>query len=330
MAVSRRRLLALGGLLAAAPLAAWPQADSRPRRIGFFYFGSRQSATETGRYAAFLQGMRDAGYAEGKHFVVEARFADGDGGRYAPMATELLRSKVDVIVSTSTSMHRVMQQATSTVPIVITVSPDPVKEGLAASLSHPGGNITGMASSNAELSRKYLEVLSDSLPRLSRIYVLFTTTNRTHADQLKNVRAAAAKAGVTVQAIDVPKERDIDGAFADIARARPDAALILADSVFIQHTHKLAELALKQRLPTMYGISEFPEAGGLMSYGPDIRDNYRREARYVVQILKGAKPADLPIEQPSKFELVINLKTAKAIGVEIPKSMLFRADRVIE
>jgi putative ABC transport system substrate-binding protein len=326
--VRRRRFICGSALL----IVAWPASAQQGRlwRVGFFYFGSRQSATETGRYAAFLQGMREAGYAEGKNFVLEARFADGDRERYAATAAELLRSKVDVIVSTTTPMHRVMQKATSTVPIVITVSPDPVKEGLAASLSRPGGNITGMASSNAELSRKYLEVLSDALPSLSRIYVLFSTVNQTHADQLKNVRAAAAKAGIKVQAIDVATEADIDGAFADIARSRPDAALVLADSVFIQHARKLAEFALKQRLPTMFGISEFPEAGGLMSYGPDIRDNYRRAARYVDRILKGAKPADLPIEQPSKFELIINLKTAKAIGVDIPKAMLFRADRVIE
>jgi len=328
--VKRRQLLAAvcGGVLA-APFAALAQ-QSKLWRVGFFYFGTRQSAIETGRYAAFMQGMREAGYVEGKNFLVEARYADGNVERYPGMAAELVRSKVDVIVSTSTAMHRVMQKATSTVPIVITVSSDPVKEGLAASLSRPGGNVTGLASSNAELSRKYLEVLSDTMPSLSRIHILFTTANPTHADQLKNVVAAAGKAGIKVQAFDVARSQDIDAAFADIARSRPDAALVLADSVFIQHARKLADFALKQRLPTMFGISEFPEAGGLMSYGPDIRDNYRRAARYVDRILKGAKPADLPIEQPSKFELVINLKTAKAIGVQIPKSMLFRADRVIE
>jgi putative ABC transport system substrate-binding protein len=227
-------------------------------------------------------------------------------------------------------MHRVMQKATSTIPIVITVSFDPVKEGLARSLARPGGNITGLTSSNAELSRKYLEVLSDTMPLLSRIHVLFTTSNPTHTDQLSNVRAAAGAAGIQVKAFDVATSQDIDAAFADIARFRSNAVIILADGLFIQHARQLAELALKHKLPMMYGTSEFPEAGGLMSYGPDIRNNYRRAATYVDRILKGAKPADLPIEQPSKFELVFNLKTAKALGVQIPKAMLFRADRVIE
>jgi putative ABC transport system substrate-binding protein len=227
-------------------------------------------------------------------------------------------------------MHRVMQKATSTIPIVITVSFDPVKEGLARSLAHPGGNITGLTSSNAELSRKYLEVLSDTMPSLSRIHVLFTKSNPTHTDQLSNVSAAAGAAGIQVKAFDVATSQDIDAAFADIARFRPNAVIILADGLFIEHARRLAELALKHKLPMMYGTSEFPEAGGLMSYGPDIRNNYRRAATYVDRILKGAKPADLPIEQPSKFELVFNLKTAKALRLQIPKAMLFRADRVIE
>lgn len=319
-------LLALG----ATPLSAEAQQQSKPWRIGFFYFGSRQSAIDTGRYAAFLQGMREAGYLEEKHFILEPRYADGYFERFPAMAAELVRSKVDVIVSTSTPMHRVMQKATSTIPIVITVSPDPVKDGLAQSLAHPGGNITGLASSNTELSRKYLEVLSDTMPSLSQIHVLFTSANETHTDQLNNVRVSAEKAGIKVRAFDVATSQDIGAAFSDIARSRPDAVIVLADGLFVQHARQLAESSLKHKLPTMFGISEFPEAGGLMSYGPDIRDNYRRAARYVDRILKGAKPADLPIEQPSKFELVFNLKTAKALGVQISKTMLFRADRVIE
>ena len=210
------------------------------------------------------------------------------------------------------------------------MSPDPVKEGLARSLARPGGNITGLATSNAELSRKYLEVLSDTMPSLSRIHVVLTTSNPTHTDQLGNVRAAARKAGIRVKAFDVATSRDINAAFADIARFRPNAVIILGDGLFVQHAQQFAEFALKHKLPTMFSASEFPEAGGLMSYGPDIRDNFRRAASYVDRILKGAKPADLPIEQPSKFELVFNLKTAKALGVQIPKAMLFRADRVIE
>jgi putative ABC transport system substrate-binding protein len=330
MTTRRDLLIGFGATLLAGPLSALAQQQSKPWRIGFFYFGSRQSTIETGRYAAFLQGMREVGYIEEKHFVVEARYADGDAERFPAVAAELVRSKVDVIVSTAIPMHRVMQKATSTIPIVITVSFDPVKEGLARSLAHPGGNITGLTSSNAELSRKYLEVLSDTMPSLSRIHVLFTKSNPTHTDQLSNVSAAAGAAGIQVKAFDVATSQDIDAAFADIARFRPNAVIILADGLFIEHARRLAELALKHKLPMMYGTSEFPEAGGLMSYGPDIRNNYRRAATYVDRILKGAKPADLPIEQPSKFELVFNLKTAKALRLQIPKAMLFRADRVIE
>ncbi len=187
-----------------------------------------------------------------------------------------------------------------------------------------------MASGNTELSRKYLEILLDTMPSLSRIYVLFTTSNATHKDQLNNVRAAARKAGIRLQAFDVAASQDIDAAFADIARFRADAVIILADALFIQHARRLADLALKRKLPTMSGAGYFPEAGGLLGYGADIRDNYRRAASYVDRILKGAKPADLPIEQPSKLELVFNLKTAKALGLQIPKAMLFRADRTVE
>ena len=320
-----------GAALLAGPLGVLAQQQTTPWRIGFFYFGSRGSVIENGRRAAFVQGMREAGYIEGKHFVLEARYADGNVERLPAMAAELVRSKVDCIVSSTTLTHQVLQKATNTIPIVITVSPDPVKDGLARSLARPGGNITGLATTNTELSRKYLEVLSDTMPSLSRIHVLFTTSNPTHTNQLSNVRAAARAAGIQVQAFDVATSRDIDAAFADIARFRPDAVIILADGLFIQHARQLVEFGLKHKLPTMSGgSSEFSEAGTLMSYGPDIRDNFRRAARYVDRILKGANPADLPIEQPTKFELVFNLKTAKVLGLQIPKVMLFRADRVIE
>jgi putative ABC transport system substrate-binding protein len=330
--VTARRdfLIGSGAALLAGPLRALAQQEGKLWRIGFFDFGSGRSPIETGRRAAFMQGMREVGYIEGKHFVLEVRYADGKIERLPAIAAELVRSKVDVIVSTTSAMHRAMQKATSTIPIVITLSPDPVKEGLARSLARPGGNFTGLTSSNAELSRKYLEVLSDTIPSVSRIHVLFTTSNRTHSDQLSNVRAAAGVAGVRVQAFDVATSQDFDAAFAQVARSRPNAVIILGDALFVQHARQLAEFGLKHKLPTISGASELAEAGLLMSYGPDIRDNYRRAAGYVDRILKGAKPADLPIEQPSKFELVFNLKTAKALGVQIPKAMLFRADRVID
>ena len=304
--------------------------QKKPRRIAFVYFGSRQSAEETGRYAAFREGMRAAGFSEGKDFVIEARYANGDARQFTPLALEAVGSKPDVIVSTVTAMHAVFLKATQTIPIVMTVAADPVAQGVAISLSRPGKNITGMTSVNAELSHKYSEVLTDTLPRLKRVGVLYTTTNPSHAEQVENVRRAITKHRLHAQPIDVARLSDIGEAFDRFAREKTDAAIVVADGLFVQHAREIAELALKHRLPVMYATSEHPDAGGLMSYGADIRENYRRAAAYVSRIFRGAKPAELPIEQPSKFEFVINLKAAAALGLVIPKSVLFRADRVIE
>jgi putative tryptophan/tyrosine transport system substrate-binding protein len=302
----------------------------RPWRIGFLYVGSKQSALETGRWPAFLRSMLELGHIEGRDFIVEARYADAKEEGYRRHAAELVQSGVDVIVSTATPIHRELQRLTNTIPIVMTVSPDPIGEGLARSLGRPGGNITGITSSNAELSLKYYELLSASVPKIRRIGVLMTTPNGNHLQQLKNVEAGIQAKGIPVVSSDVRKADDLEAAVRRLTNENVDAVIILADGLFVQHARQLAALALRHRLPTIYGTNEFPMAGGMMSYGPDIRDNYRRAAVYVDKILKGSKPADLPIEQPTRFELTINMRTVKALGLQIPAPVLLRADRVIE
>jgi putative tryptophan/tyrosine transport system substrate-binding protein len=322
-------LLGIGALWGGMAPAALGQ-PAKPWRIGFIYVGTRQSAMETGRYDAFLAGMRELGHVEGRDFIIHAKYSDADEQRYRLHSAALIQEKVDLIVSTATPIHRVLRELTSTIPIVITVSPDPVGEGLAASLARPGGNVTGLTSSNAELSWKYFELLSASVPKIARIGVLYNSANATHPRQLKNAEAAIRPKNVTVVSADARRAGDIPGAIGSLARERVDAAIILADGLFVQQAGQVAELAVKHRLPTIYGTSEYPLAGGMMSYGPDIAANYRRAAYYVDRILKGAKPGELPIEQPTRFDLVINVKAALAVGVRIPASLLARADRVID
>jgi putative tryptophan/tyrosine transport system substrate-binding protein len=324
---TRRRLLGLICALLALPAHA---QRGKVWRIGFIYVGSRQSAMETGRWPAFLQGMRELGYVEGRDFSVDARYADAEEEGYRRYAAELVDSKVDLIVSTATPIHRQLQRLTKTIPIVMTVSPDPVGEGLAASLGRPGGNITGITSSNAELSLKYYELLSASVPNIRRIGVLLTTTNATHLQQLKNVQAAIQPKGVPIVPRDVRTAAELEPAVAYLATEKVDAVIILADGIFVQHARRLAAVALQHRLPSIYGTSEYPVAGGMMSYGPEIKENYRRAAVYVDKILKGAKPAELPIEQPTRFDLTINMKTVRALGLKMPSAVLLRAERVIE
>lgn len=327
---TRRKFVVVLGLSAlAAPLASLAQ-QSKIWRLGFFYFGSRQSAQETGRYAAFLQGMRELGYVEGKNFVVEARYADGKAERLPDLAAELVRSKVDLIIASGTPVNRAVKRATTAIPIVITLSVDPVADGLVASLARPGGNMTGLTTLSAELSQKHLELLTALLPKLSRIGALLNPTNVGNLGQLKSLQAAAQKSGIALVPAEARTPDEIDRGFAGVARERAAAVVILGDAFFVQQRNQIAGLATKHRLPVIALSREFPESGSLMSYGPDLRDNFRRAATYVDKVLRGAKPGDLPIEQPAKFELIINLKTAKAIGLTVPQEMRFRADRVIE
>jgi putative ABC transport system substrate-binding protein len=329
--MNRRDLLvafSLGALTGALPALA--QQKGKIRRIGFFYLGSRQSALETGRYQLFLQAMRDLGYVEGKHFVIEARYADGKAERLPDLAAELVRSKVDVIVATGTPLYQALQKATKTIPIVITTSPDPVRDGFAASLARPGGNFTGLSSNNAEAIPKHVELLMTAVPRLSRIAVLRNPDNVGSFPQLKSIQAAAQKTGLQVLPVDARTPDGIERGFSTMAKERAEAVIIPGDTFFLQQVRQIAELALKHRLPSTYVTREYAEAGGFMSYGQNITENFRRAATYVDKILKGAKPGELPIEQPTIFELVINRKTARAIGLTIPQELLLRADRVIE
>jgi len=318
----------LGALAEALPALA--QQQSKVWRIGFFYFASRHSAMDTGRYQLFLKGMRELGYVEGKHFVIEARYADGKAGPLPDFAAELVRLNVDIIVANGTPVYHALRQATKTIPIVITVSADPVSEGFAASLARPGGNFTGLSSANVELTPKHLELLMTAVPRLSRVAVLMNPAHSGHPARLKIIQAAAQKTGMQVLPVDAPTPDGIERAFGTMARERAGALIILGDSFFVQQIRQIAELALKHRLPSIYVNRDFADAGGLMSYGQNQTDNFRRAATYVDKILKGAKPGDLPIEQPTAFELVINRKTAKAFGLTIPQELVLRADRVIE
>lgn len=300
------------------------------RRIGFLYFGSRRSATDSGRFAAFLQGMREVGYAEGKDYVVEARFGDGKAERLPGLAAELVKQEVDIIVTGGTPANRAAQQATKTIPIVVTISPDPVGEGLVKSLGRPGGNITGFSTSTAEIGPKQVEVLIEAVTQLSRLAVLSNPVNTAHPSRYKGVEAAVRKRGLQVIPVSAQTPEALELAFLAMMRERADGLVVLGDTFFTQQATQIAALAIKHRLPSINVTRDYPEAGGLMSYGAYLTENFRRAATYVDRILKGAKPGELPIEQPTRLELVINLKTARAFGLEIPKSVLFRADMVIE
>jgi putative ABC transport system substrate-binding protein len=329
--MKRRTLLVAFGLGALAEaLPALAQQKGRIWRIGFFYYASRQSAIETGRYKLFVQGMRELGYTEGKDFVIEARYADGVRERLPGLAAELVQAKLEVIVATGTPVYQALQKATKTIPVIITTSPDPIRDGFAASLARPGGNFTGLSSSNADAIAKHVELMKTAVPKLSRIAVLMNPKNAGSFPQLKSLQAAAQKTGLQVLPVEASTPDDIERGFVTMVKERAGAVIFPGDSFFLQQVKQIAELAVKHRLPSIYVTREYPEADGLMSYGQNITENFRRAATYVDKILKGAKPGDLPIEQPTIFELIVNLKTAKAIGLTIPQELMLRADRVIE
>jgi len=312
------------------PMLSPAQPQRKVWRVGFLYIGSRQSALDTGRYGAFLKGMRELGYIEGRSFAVEARFADGKTEALPGLAAELIRTKVDVIVGTGTAVISALHKATRTIPVVSAVVADPVGAGFAASLARPGGNITGLTDFQPEMNEKHLELLTVCVPRLSRFAVLVNPTNPSHPELLKRIQVTAQKVGIDVLAKDAGTRDDITRSFDAMARDRAQATLVLGDGFFLQQVRQIGDLALKHRLPSISLNLEYAEAGGLMSYGPNITDNYRRAASYVDKILKGEKPGDLPIEGPTKFELVINRKTANALGITLSPELLLRADRVIE
>ncbi len=326
--MERRSFLgALAGGLLAAPLAAEAQQGAVIPRIGVL---TLSVATSTPTYQAFLQGLRDQGYVEGQNMAIEFRFADGRPDRLREMAAELVRTKIDVFVTESVLAAREAKNATGTIPIVTAIHGDPVGAGLAASLTRPGGNVTGLSLLAPELSGKRLQLLKEIHPKATRVAIIWNATNVAASRYLAESRSAARSLGLQIQAVEVRDPSDLDTAFETIAAARPSACMTLPDGMLLANATRIVDFAARVRVPALFPDQEFATAGGLMAYGPSLAETFRRAATYVVKILKGAKPADLPIQQPTKFDLVINLKTAKALGLTIPQSLLQRADQVIE
>jgi putative ABC transport system substrate-binding protein len=313
-------------LLFPLSLAAWAQQSTKIPRIGYLQI---PVSPNPDRLEAFRQGLRALGYVEGKNILIEYRSSEGKPDRLPSLAAELARLEVDVIVTSGATVTRAAKKTTSTIPIVMRQDPDPVGNGFVASLARPGGNITGLAIFRPELSGKGLELLKEVVPQLSRVAVLGSSTMPGNAQALKETKVAAGAFGVKLQYLDVLRPKDIETAFQAASNGRADAFLMMAGSVLLSERRQVADRAIKSRLPAIYYDPQFVEAGGLMTYGVSFTDLDRRAATYVDKILKGAKPADLPVEQPKKFELVINLQTAKQIGLIIPPNVLARADRVI-
>ncbi len=326
----RQLLIALGAGVLAAPLAAVAQPQGKAARIGFFYFGSRQSATDTGRYPAFVQAMRELGYIEGKNLTIESRFLDGNPERVPALAVELVKLNVDVIVATGSATYRALQLATATIPIVVTVGVDPVASGYAASMARPGRNFTGLTDTSADLTPKMLELLMAVVPKLTRVGVLLHPDNTSHPTQLKNLLLIAQKLGVQIVIAEDSSADTIANAFAFFVRERTKALITLSDTFFTQQMQKIAAMAAAHQLASITGFSEYAAMGGLMNYGANLVDNFKRAATYVDKILKGAKPGDLPFESPTRYHLVLNRKTAKALGLTFPQTLVVSAEKVIE
>jgi putative ABC transport system substrate-binding protein len=325
----RRLVIAFGAGALAAPLASWAQ-QGKVWRIGFISGAAPPASLETAPQGGFLQGMRELGYVEGRHFVMEWRFAEAKAERYVEFAAELARLKVDVVVTGAPQAVRPMQQAAPQIPIVMGISTDPVGSGFAASLARPGGNITGIASSLEDSSPKQLELLVAAVPNMVRLGLLTTSMSPAYAAVLKRIQVSAQQARLTLVTADARNGDELAAAFAILSKGRAQAVIVPSDVLFNLNRDKIAALAISHRLPSMFGVREYVEAGGLMSYGESFREFFRRAASYVDKIIKGAKPGDLPIEQPSRFYLTINRKTARTLGITIPQSLLGRADEVIE
>jgi putative ABC transport system substrate-binding protein len=330
--INRRAFIgaATPGLLT-LPLAAEAQQAAKIARIGFL--AQNVGAGPAHLPGAFFQGLRDLGYVEGRNVVIEKRDAEGKFERLPALAAELVALKVDVIVAPSTVAALAAKQATGTLPIVFAGAADPVTDGLITSLALPGGNVTGLANLSRELVGKRLELLEQAVPGVGRVAVLWQpggSSERTDKDMLKEAEVAARALGVQLQVVESRGAADLDRAFSDMTRARAGALVVWGGPMLLSERKRLVDLAAKNWLPAVYSTRDFVDAGGLMAYGANLADLLRRAATYVDKILKGSKPADLPVEQPTKFELVINLKTAKALGITIPQSLLLRADEVIE
>lgn len=318
--VRRRQLLLAAGVLLFTPGYAWAQQAAKRYRVGVLAAAPKP----------FLQSLNELGYVDGRDVVFEVRNPEGRSELFDSYAMDLVRLKVDVIVASNPNAVLSAKRATKTIPIVMMHTPDPVQLGFVASLARPGGNITGVTTLSAELSIKQLELLKEAVPRLSRVALLWNPDNPWHPATVKALRDRSGSLGLQLQVLEVRAPDAFGGAFQAMGTERAQAVLVLADPMTFSHRRRLAELAMQHRLPMMGGLPEYAEAGSLMSYWANITDVNRRAASYVDRILKGAKPGDLPIEQPTKFELVANLKTARGLGITIPPSVLQRADRVIE
>jgi ABC-type uncharacterized transport system substrate-binding protein len=326
--VKRREFIALLGGAAAWPMAAHAQQQvTSPRRIGVLLVGLSPESKEAKQ---FRLGLRDAGYSEGRDVVIEWRSANGDYDRVPELVADLIHNKMDVIVQDSTIGTDVTKRATSTIPIVMALVLDPIGSGLVGNLAHPDGNVTGLSMMATELYPKRLQLLKEVNPQLTRVAVFWNPDHPFHAKAVEILKAIAPSLSLELSFMGVRTPEQFGSAFSDVSLQKAQALYVVEDPIFFAHRMPLLKLASSARLPTIHETRRFPEAGALMSYGPDLYDLFRRAAIYVDRILKGAKPADLPVEQPTKFELVINLKTAKALGLEIPDRLLALSDEVIE
>jgi putative ABC transport system substrate-binding protein len=326
----RRSSLSLASALSLL-LALLPAAAQQPRkvpRVGFLSFASANSFPA--RVEALRLGLRELGLVEGQTIAIDWRWAEGREDRLPGLAEELVRLKVDVIVTHGVAATLAARRATAAIPSVFASADDPVATGLVESLARPGGNVTGLSVMALDLSGKRLEMLKEVIPKLKRVAVLRNPTNPVSVPELKETQVAARALGVQIQSLEVADPGGFAGAFSAMTHKRAGALIVLSDAMFSGRHAQIVSLAMKSRLPAIFAPREFPEAGGLMSYGPNVADLWRRSATYVDKILKGAKPADLPVEQPTRFELVINMKTAKALGITFPQSILIRADQVIQ
>ena len=319
----------LGLILLAGTVVTEAQQPKKVPRIGFL--SGFSSSSDRKRIEAFHQGLRELGYMEGQNVFVDYRYAGGKADEYQKLAAELVSLKVDlIVVGGGSGLARAAKETTKTIPIVMTGGSDPVGAGLVASLARPGGNITGLTAIAAELAGKRLELLKETLPRLTRVGVLWNPTDQGSAQGLKEIEIAAPILGLEIQSLQVRSPSNFESAFKAAIAGQARALQVLGSGLIISYRNRIVEFATKNRLPTMFGDAAHVEAGGLMSYGPNAFDLYRRAAAYVDKILKGTKPADLPVEQPIKFEFIINLKAAKRIGLTIPPNVLARADKVIK
>ena len=327
---TRRRLVFVMGGVALAPFASLAQQSGKVWRIGVLQASTKKYFVASGFQKNFLKGMREHGYVPERDFITLERFADGDLSRLPALAAELVQARVDLILTSTTQVNRAAHSATDTIPIVTVVEADPVGQGFAVSLARPGKNVTGLSTLFAETIVKNFEFLLLSVPKLSRLAVLRNPSNTGAKVQLATIQTAATKAGVSVLVLDASSPTEIERAIGAMQGERVQAFIALPDTIFSQQVELMARTALKHRIPSSYVNSPFPDIGGLMSYGQDIAANYRNGARFIDRIFKGAKPGELPFEQPTTFELVLNLKTAQALGIKFPQTVLLQATRVIE